>query len=247
MNIKEFKEEVYSHYFDEEQQVTVDRDPGFRSTNNGILHLGLFYVILGVNGAIDELDRKIFNESIDRCWVVSRGDGTLAPVKIYGLLNRHKDHEIKQGQDDYIGACGASWFFKDLVASQITDYGEANYFSYDNQNPWRFSFSTNHWRFFGLPGFYRLCAHRSPGWLQTLFISRDLRCGPGDRADTSFMEWIKVQVIKRESGRFGKEVEIWENKFKEKWGTLGRCLAEYFGETHPFSQIHNISGEIQKS
>lgn len=233
MKIEDFKKEIYAHYFDQDLQVTIDRDPGKWSTLNGLLHAGLFYTICAKHNAITDADRKLFSDMVDRAWV----DG------YPGLLERHDKHtDVKQGHDDYIGVAAASYFLRTTHAIKIYEYGQKTCFRYDNQNPepkFYESWSSAQGRFpWGQVGFYALAAKEPPSNIQTVLMIQFLsKTNIGERPDSGLMGWLRAQVIQHQSSRFNEALNIWNDKFYSHWGTLANCAKAYFGEKHPMAEL----------
>src|SRR6267154_669901 len=113
-----FKEQILNYYLDGDGQVTVDKNPTKWSTGNGLLHTGLFYMILAINQILDDADKLRFRKAVDDCWVRAKS-GHVIP----GLLNRNPGRPDLEGQDDYVGVCGGSYCVRDDSASNIVIYG----------------------------------------------------------------------------------------------------------------------------
>ena len=235
MDLASFKQEVLAHYMDQDHLVTVDRDPGKWSTGNGLLHTGIFYLILGINNAAEYSDRGQFASIVRACW--SHG--------ISGLLDRNPGRPDKESQDDYIGIMAAAYLLSSPVAVEILNYGKRNFFSYDNTNPNRFVLSACHLRFPGLIGFYRLCCRQDPGWLQREALFFKLCQSIPDNTQTNILGWIMNQVIKWQSSYLYEEAVDWEKRLFQKYKTLGNLFSGYFGPNHPFSKINSPGGLIQ--
>lgn len=244
MSLAEFKTEILEHYLDDEFQVTVERDPGFRTTNNGLLHTALFYTIIHLNNHVHELDRSRLNRAVTPCWVEFKD----RPVE--GLLLRHPKHgDLFQGHDDYhvTTACSLLGLYH---SEAIYNYGDENLWSFNNETPYNSSWLSwqywrgLHWRFPGRPGYYALAAGKEISWLQTQLIKFDLWLGPSKESDGVMMQWLRIQIYKK-SGKFENQIKSWESRFRNKYGLLNKAMYGYFKMGHPFSETKiDVSGVL---
>lgn len=232
MDKASLKQEVLDHYLDDDLQVTIDRDPGHWSTQNGLMHTGVFYTILGINNLVEYADKDRFNRAVKACWANG----------IPGLLNRNPGRPDLEAHDDYIGVCAASYFLQSMVGTDILNYGENNLFCYNNVHPGTFTLQCWQGKFPGIVGFYRMAANRSPGNFQTLAILTNLHLGVKERADQNILMWLMVSVFRSQSSRFNDAIAWWDSELRLKYGTLGNMFKEYFGNSHPFAKINSMNG-----
>lgn len=228
MKLDEFKEEVLGHFIDTEGLVTVDRDPGKWSTGNGILFTSLFYSILFVNNAVTPEDFIRFSKAITRCWV----------GKNIGLLERNDGREDLQAHDDYHVA-SASYLLKTYHSEAIWNWGKDHCWSFNNQNPQKWSFKTWHARFLGHVPYLYAASYKKLSFMQTLALKFVLKLTSWESADDVMKTWLKVQVLKNIEG-FEKSTQSWENILQQRYGSFGKVLEKYFGTNHPFSQVPNL-------
>lgn len=236
MNSKEFKEEILTHYLDRDLQVTIDRDPTPWSTGNGLLHTGLFYVLLHLNNLITEEDRLRFTKCVDGCWA---GPDDAATV---GVLERNPNRPDKQAHDDYQGVMAASFLLKTYHAAVITQYGENHNWSFNNEHPDEFSLATCHARFVDIVPFYKLAASVELSAIDKMRFKLAVNLGPSEAHDGSMMQWLRIQVAKAYPDEFGSQISSWDERFEKQFQSLGKLFEPYFGSHHPFSQITSITG-----
>lgn len=241
MDLIDFKNEILSHYVDEEYQVTIDRNPTKWSSGNGLLHTGIFYTILGINNLLDYNDRRRFQRAVDLCWVRDRDS-----QPIYGLLNRNFGREDKQAHDDYIGVVAGGVFTGTDVCRFIYEYGNRNLYSYDNTHPYNKNiFSKDFWtsfqgRFPGLIGFYKISADKYIGFFDSKSIELKFKFQNIDDASGTIMAWLTAKAIKQKTSRFNQVIDSWEKRVSDKYGILGNLFRPYFGDRHVFSQLKGV-------
>ena len=141
-------------------------------------------------------------------------------------------------------AAGSKVFLDLGFVNDIYQYGDKHFFVYDNEDPGTCSMKRCHGRFPGLIGFYRLCNNMAPGNIQTLLLEIKIKRGVGDYVSGTILEWLMVQVMKRQSSRFNEAIEKWEKSLSAKYSSLGELFSKYFGLEHPFSRIQSYSGEL---
>lgn len=239
MTLKEFKDEVLSHYIDKDFQVTVDRDPTPQSSGNGLFHTAIFYSVLALNNSITALDLLNFRKCVDLCWV-----GTL-DKPILGLLERNDGRPDKEAQDDYHIAT-ASYLLGTYHAQAIFHFGLLHNFCFNNQKPTEefsvFAFNSYkswHGRFLGQVPYYSICAGASLDCVSETALKLLIWLGPPGHSDRAAQQWLKVQAIKK-YGILQDSVKEWEVKALKRFGSLGGMLEPYFGSSHPMSRIPNL-------
>ena len=231
MTIEEFRHEVLFHYLDRDLLVALDRDPSEWSTGNGLLHLGLFMVVLYRQGILDGSTAAIFDKAVNQCYVKD-----LLKQPILGLLNRNPGRTDMESRDDYIGVAAASALLCTRHAPDIRKYGEQNGFNYNNQDPGKFTWNSWHGRFLGLPGFYAMCAGKNPGIVQNMALKLKLFFYPKEFQGEILM-WVMTQVLKRLTPQYDGLINRFEKHLTQKYPNLGSLFLPYFGESHPFSKL----------
>jgi hypothetical protein len=224
-----FKDEIKAHFMDEEGLVTKVRNPGHWSTGNGLLFTGLFYSLLGVRGELEPSDKDHFEKAVEACFV-----NRVTPV-----LNRNKGRPDFEGWDDYNGVVAAAFFVGSDIAKDILNYGEANCFNFNNEQPKKFTLRSWFGRLPGFPGHLRLCGKSSPGNLQTLCLLHEFQKGCKNESDPDANTWLRVEVARRASSRFNESIAAWDKSLKKVYGSLGRMFEPSFGSDHPFV-IYNL-------
>lgn len=232
MDAKSFKDEILEHYTDQEFQITIDRNPTRWSSGNGILFSSIFYTVLHLNNLISEDDKVRFSRMVDLCWV----------DPYIGILERNDQRKDKEAHDDYHVAT-ASYLLRTYHAEAIYNYGDMHNWSFNNENPGKWTFSTWHGRFPGTVGYYSIAARKEPGWLDLWMLKKTMRSSLPERSDGMFMRWLKAQVmLKSDKEDIRSAGNDFIGKAKGKWGSLGKILEPYFGSDHPFSKIPTIEG-----
>lgn len=228
--MSQFKDEILEHYIDSDFLITSDRDPqGVWSGGNQLLTTACYYILLCLMDGIELDDITLFCKAFQKC-----------EVRTYtGLLNRNPDRPDLESWDDYHIAT-ASYFLKTMDADCIYRYGSNNNWCFDNTNPGKFSFSNWHGRYPGQIGYYALCADKSPGFIQASLLTGNILANAySTSADAKIKGWLRYLVVSESNHPSYKKVcAIWEKKFKEQFGTLGRMFAAYgYKPNHPFTQI----------
>lgn len=225
-----FKDEILSHYIDEECLVTVDRDPSGRwSTGNGLLYTGLFYSILAVTDNLSIEDVRRFARAVEPCWVYA----------YKGLLERNDGRPDQQAHDDYIGVVVASYLLNTYHARAVHDFGKAHCWVFDNVHPTKFSLNCWHGRFPGLVGLYRVCAKQDPGFVQEVGLATSIYANAlsgKEKFGGKILTWLKVQALKHQATSCMDAVEYWERKLVKDYGSFANVLAGYFGPDHAFGR-----------
>ena len=223
-----FKDEVLTHYIDSGGFVTVDKNPSINSTGNGLLHLAFFCTVLKKLEQAETLSMLV-QKTISSCEVRP------------GLFNRNpwKGQSELTSWDEYFAICALSKLYSLRFANEICLRGiSANWF-FDNQRPDFPSVHSWHDRFLGLTQFYRLCS----GGYHLTFLDKLAVCGAilfncfTKKADTNMREYIRVAAIEKEGISYAIVSTIWRWQAKRKFVTIGSMVKDYFGETHPFSQL----------
>lgn len=230
-----FRDEVVSHFMDEEGLVSVDRDPARWSTGNGLLHTGLFYTLLKLRGELDAgTDVGKFDRAVNRCWTDLDG------LPVQGCLERNDGRKDLEAQDDYVGVMAASYHLRTQHAGLICLFGEEHGWCYDNQNPLHPALRTCHLRFPGLVGFYRIAAGKSPGWAQIPLLAASILANsfsPKDATTGKMLTWLIVGVVREKNWLIDRAISIWERRMRSQYETLGKLFEPYFGASHPLSTV----------
>lgn len=226
-----FKEQILTHYLDSELLVSRDRNPSHWSTGNGALFTGVFYTLLYLRGECTPEDVERFNMAITPLW---KDDENGMPIP--GLLERNDKRPDFEAHDDYRGVCAASFFLNTNHSKEIVNYGQRNFWCFDNVSPGRFSARAWHGRFPGLIGYYRLSGRKSPGPLQAFLLGTNIAANAeNEDADSKVLGWLSVLVAKY-SGQLNcsDAIQYWENKLAFKHGGMPSIFARSYGVDHPF-------------
>lgn len=240
-----FKTAIENHYTDDNDLVSIDRDPSVDSSGNLLMHTGGYYSLLAEldeheNQALTFADRKRFREAVDRC-AVTGTDGK----PIHGLYYRSPTKHDDQEQDDYEMLAAGSYHAGLDVATSIVRYGETTSWCYDVKNPGKKNLEFSHDRFPGLVDFYQVCALRpvSVWGLILLFITLWLKIYSSS-SSTRFKTYIKFTVLRRVYGLpFCFLHWLASRTFTKKFGSVGSAFKDYFvadkatGVPHPITEI----------
>lgn len=114
------RDEVISHYTDQDLQVTVDRDPGKWTTGNGLLHSGLFICMLHGSDQIERTDMLRFSNAVEMCEVVP------------GVYDRNQGRKDQNAHDDAVGVVSGSVLCNLHFNIDVLWHGITHLFCYDN-------------------------------------------------------------------------------------------------------------------
>lgn len=198
--------------------VTAGKDePDIPGCGNGWLQTGVAYAL----GVYDDskVDTMFLRCRLGACPLIWR-----SPYK------KKLGDETKA--DDYWGALIMSPFW----AGEILDYAEKNSWNFDIFGLKRIEYRFD--RFPHFAPFVRLCAGRRTAlWDQAvlivfvIFSSFRLETADGN------MRAICIISVVRQELMLGKFVaRLWESRARKRYGTIGKSIAAYFGESHPICQ-----------
>jgi hypothetical protein len=219
-----FREETQADFMDMHHLVTKDFRPTTKWTfGNSLLITSAYYLGLYLRGEATPADVALFSQTVDACWSVP------------GCLNRNPGRfDERQSQDDYYGVTAASYFFNTPHAKLIEQYGEKNFWCYDNKRPNKLywdSWDRLHYRFPGLVGHYKLCARQSPGPLQALLIPAAIfsaAVSDPRNLDARIKTWFMVEVARAQKQLNCLEaIECWDASLKKNYGSMGKVFGLY--------------------
>lgn len=198
-----------------------------RETGNGLLYLGIFYLLLD---DVNEEDEKKFTEIVRSCYEQT------------GLLNRNPgQNDNLNGHDDYIGVCAASLKLNSPVGLEIYDYGKAHNWCYNNVEPSKFTlrswFARMPWNITHITR----CAKKSLFFPIEIVEKLTTIIGISSEASSNILTWCRLKstdgwvwnIIKR----------IWTYRINKKYGSIQGLFAEYFGLDHPL--VKYVKTDIQ--
>lgn len=232
MDLAVWKQDIYDHYMDAALQVTVDRGAPDNSTGNGLLHLGLFVSIIGVGGAITYRESDTYDRAINLAMVQNR-DGS----QIKGLFSRSfwKLGEA-QSWDDYIGICAGSFWTNHPAARWVYEYGKKNNWSFDNLNPYKFSWRKWFGRFIGFPQFVKMCSGKKTNVLENLMIALKIVFTDISASDSCMKTYIIITVARDCSLLSEWASRLTLARIRRKYHSVGLSFAPYFQSVdHPLT------------
>lgn len=151
--------DLLKHYKDEDNQITVDRDPQKWSTGNGLLHTGFAVVLM----------RRLGIES-DYDWAKIAFELAEDPGQP-GVYDRNRGRNDKNAHDDYYGIVGASSAMGWKFHGDVLKHGVRNAFIYENVDG-SFDFKKDWWAFrlrFPFVVLWYFLANGKATWLKWLF------------------------------------------------------------------------------
>ena len=246
MDIKEFKQEILTHYLDENDLVKPRIDQG---SKNGLMYAGLFYTILAENNEVtiqsQSLDKSFdstrFALALNACLrVIKEIDGK--KEKVNGLLFRSPTDNDGEGHDDYIGVTSACYHFRFEWPKAMVEYGKEHNWIFNNTKPYdKSELKFWHDRFPGLTTFYRVAAKERVGAWELLPLIMALLFNAFSKPlneDSRMLTYMQLTVLSKEKPfPFWIIRRLWFFIINRRFGSLGGSWVTYFGKEHPFCNI----------
>lgn len=219
--------EAIAPYREPNGMVSLYKNPGPHSTDNGLLFSATYLVLMGAKLTIDELDW--FKNTVRSC--------SLKP----GLLCRYPGEKEATAHDDLTGVAVAS-FLCGLrpLASQIYSYGDSHeYFWSTVPEPWRNDPASFQARIVDFVPTLRACSGLPLAWYdQTLTILGFLNNAWRDEDETSgkCLLYLKAKALYGRYFWVDYAINTWRSYMQRKYpGGVRALYATYFGKDHPFA------------
>lgn len=212
------KTNVYEHYVQDDGLVSVDRDPTHWSTQNGLMHLGLFVAMLDYLNLIEFSDQEHTVNTVSGC------------EKQPGLYDRDPGRPDLIAHDDLIGASAASNLTEGVERSEeILKYGIRHLFFWNNTD----RFTVSAFRGFQV-GFMLYLLSVNQSFMRHVFKPFAWLwfklSNPTDYK--ALLNFMMLQSLSKDSEYFRK---LRDEKIASK--TLFQAAIDYFGHAHPLTDL----------
>lgn len=202
------------------------------ASNNGVMYASEYYAILALSRKLALQDCEDFETKMSACLVKP------------GLLKRSPDNTRDQeAPDDYYGYLAGCHFTGNThLALDVLHHGWANFGSFDNVNPGKFSFKTMLWRQPQLMAMtYAAADKRVPVLLAIIaaaVIATSCSKRPPSDTDGRRLSWLLLSVMREKSWLCKQASKIWMKRLYKDYNGRGmKAVAElYYGKDHPFSK-----------
>lgn len=206
------------------------------ASNNGLSYLSEYMTLLVLSRDFQKkIDTAHFNDVVMNSEVVP------------GCYNRSPSNLRDYGAvDDYYGISMANYFMRDgLIASEILTHGAHNWGSYNNINPFVFTWPTMMWRQPQLVAMMLWGSGRKVWFPLNVYVAVVLAFAcrgklQTDGADRWRLTWDLAMVASRESWLCRQASKLWLKRLFSIWGPDGMkaVYRKYYqglaGQDHPF-------------
>jgi hypothetical protein len=229
------KEEIRDGYTDANGLVSPHRCSPLEvnPSGNGVMYTGELMMMLALRGEIDFEDDESFVDAMRTCQVEP------------GLLKRGPGYRDQEGPDDYYGfAAGCVATDAITLADNVVDYGLANFGSFNNEDPGKWTWKSFLWRQPQLICALYAAADRAPIWIFPLrlytaaVIATSCMLAPLEDTDARRLSWLLLHTMRRTSLLCRAAGWFWNRRLRKHYGPEGmRAVARvYYEAGHPFAK-----------
>lgn len=229
------RDEIVSRYTDEDGLILErpNSSPG-PDTGNGIHNLSVYATILHITGELNADDVFSFSKVIDSCRVNQSENG------LYNRGPRKPGDLI--GHDDYICLSAAASLINVRFARDIALYGGSHGWSFNNENPGKWTFKSWQGRRLWLIPYWKInggisACRFSRAILELYIESQKHQEDAGER----ILQWMICRSMEGRINDLSRAIQVWKRGLFEVFPSGMRSVfSAYYNPAHPFAKYSSV-------
>lgn len=203
--------------------VSLYKNPGDHSTDNGLLFSGTYIVLC--SDAEREAEREWFTSLVKSCEIVP------------GLYGRYPGDNSFNSHDDLTGVAAASSLLGLPYAKDILSYGLEMDYAWNTEEVGKWTWRSWLARILGFIPFLRVAANSKLGMASQITAALSFLAStfePKDETSGKCLLYLKARIMYGQYPLVDIAIEIWKRHVTKQYGGMRGVYEIYFGKSHPF-------------